>query len=85
MSNTTVLTKIIKGYKCWVEHSPDDDKVYGFTQAMTSKAGGRAPPIRQALLGIGDLDFAKEMAKDFKKNVSKQLTPRRRSSAPIQR
>jgi hypothetical protein len=85
MKNTTVFTKIIKGYTCWVEHDPDDDKVYGFTQANAHKAGGPLPPTRRALLGIGDLAFAKQVSRDFQKNVSKQLTPRRRAPAPTRR
>ena len=85
MKNTTVFTRIIKGYTVWVEHDPDDDKIYGFTQANAHKAGGPIPPTRRAMLGVGDMDFAKKMGRDFQKNVSKQLTPRRRSSAPVRR
>lgn len=79
-----VLSTTKKNCRIWVEREPKTGQIHGFVQSLTNKVGKKFP-VKKAMLGIGDHDFAKAIAKDFSKKVVRGLGHQRRTRAPLRR
>lgn len=74
----TVLSTVKKDHRIWVERNRETGQVSGFMSTNSRKVGTR-PPIKRMMLGIGDEDFAKVVAKDFKKKAIRSISRRYRN------